>query len=129
MQLWDDLLESKSKVLVLGATNRPQDLDAAIQRRFERSFLIGLPDATSRKQVLELLLRDVEKERGFSMRLCAKMTEGYAPSDLVALCKAAASIPIREHKRKSEKNSIRPLRVKVIEHVFALCAEFFEPER
>ena len=118
MQLWDDLLESKSKVLVLGATNRPQDLDAAIQRRFERSFLIGLPDATSRKQVLELLLRDVEKEKGFSMRLCAKMTEGYAPSDLLALCKAAVSMTVSEEFSESGATPTRALRVKVVHCVF-----------
>lgn len=113
MQLWDELADSKSKVLILGATNRPQDLDAAALRRFERSFLIGLPDEAARKEVLEVLLHEVEKEKNFSMRTCAKMTEGYAPSDLVALCKAAASIPLREHKRKSRMGPIRALRIKV----------------
>ena len=47
------------KVLVIGATNRPQDLDAAIQRRFERSFLVGPPDERTRELVFKAILREV----------------------------------------------------------------------
>ena len=39
MQLWDSLQHSPSRVYIIGATNRPQDIDPAVQRRFERSFL------------------------------------------------------------------------------------------
>lgn len=39
MQLWDSLQHSSSRVFIIGATNRPQDIDPAVQRRFERSFL------------------------------------------------------------------------------------------
>lgn len=42
MQSWDSAVGDKAKVLVVGATNRPQDLDAAIQRRFDQSYLIGM---------------------------------------------------------------------------------------
>ena len=79
MQLWDSL-QSKSgsssspssssssstegstcKVLVIGATNRPQDLDPAIQRRFERSFLVGPPDEHTRELVFKAILREVRE--------------------------------------------------------------------
>ena len=80
MQLWDSLqtksISSSSsdnhtntenshgggggcKVLVIGATNRPQDLDPAIQRRFERSFLVGPPDEHTRELVFKAILREV----------------------------------------------------------------------
>ena len=41
MQLWDDLVSSKTKVMVIGATNRDDEIDAAVRRRFERTFFIG----------------------------------------------------------------------------------------
>ena len=48
MQLWDELSRTDNRVLVIGATNRPQDLDAAIQRRFERSYLVSMPNESAR---------------------------------------------------------------------------------
>ena len=60
MQLWDDLTRAGAKVMVLGSSNRPQDLDAAIQRRFERSFLLGLPDDAAREDIFRRTLREYE---------------------------------------------------------------------
>jgi SpoVK/Ycf46/Vps4 family AAA+-type ATPase len=52
MQLWDRAVNSgEAKVLVLGATNRPQDLDKAILRRFERTVYVPLPSASARQSI------------------------------------------------------------------------------
>jgi len=118
MQLWDDLIRDGSDVLIIGATNRPQDLDPAVQRRFERSFLIAPPDELSRREVLRKILKEVELAKTFDFALCAKLTEGYSASDLTALCKAAAAIPLTEALRQHQPTdnkmpTIRPLQTAV----------------
>lgn len=56
MSLWDGLTTgSDSRVMVLGATNRPTDIDAAIMRRMPKRFAVGLPDATQRRKILSLV--------------------------------------------------------------------------
>ena len=51
----DDLV--RKTVMVLAATNRPQDLDEAIRRRLEKRVYIPLPDKECRKQLFEINLR------------------------------------------------------------------------
>ena len=96
MTLWDDLSRSECRVLVIGATNRPQDIDPAIQRRFERSYLIGLPNEQARLEVFRAVLRTTVLDPSFDLNQCARATEGYSPSDILNLCKAATHIPLRE---------------------------------
>ena len=109
MQLWDGLVNEGARVMVVGASNRPQDLDAAIQRRFERSFLIALPNHKSRIEVLKVILRGVSIDYDFDWNYAATLTQGYTPSDLQALCKAAASIPIQEAYRRRKKRQRKEL--------------------
>ncbi|CAM9096542.1 unnamed protein product, partial [Ectocarpus sp. 6 AP-2014] len=93
MQLWDELScsgqDRQDRVVVLAATNRPWDLDPAAQRRFSRSFQVGLPDRKMRKAVLMKALEDVEVEEGFDWRELAVKTEGYSCGDVVELCREA----------------------------------------
>ncbi|CAN0380373.1 unnamed protein product, partial [Laminaria digitata] len=89
MRLWDELSCSagQDRVVVLAATNRPWDLDPAVQRRFSRSFQVGLPDRKMRKALLMKSLEDVEVEEGFDWRELAVNTEGYSCGDVVELCR------------------------------------------
>jgi SpoVK/Ycf46/Vps4 family AAA+-type ATPase len=115
MQLWDELLREHADVVIVGATNRPQDLDPAILRRFERSFLVPAPDLPARKDVLSKLLRGVELDADFDSDRCAQCTDGYTASDLAAVCRAAVLQPIKEQAKKKEAGSsvVRPLRTEV----------------
>ncbi|XP_027156220.1 spastin-like isoform X2 [Coffea eugenioides] len=88
---------SDDLVIVIGATNKPQELDDAVLRRLVKRIYIPLPDANVRKQLLKHKLKgqafslpDGELER------LVKETEGYSGSDLQALCEEAAMMPIRE---------------------------------
>lgn len=54
-RLWDGLLSSKDRIMVLGATNRPNDIDSAILRRMPKRFAVRLPDASQRKRILALV--------------------------------------------------------------------------
>lgn len=99
MQLWDQVISSGARVLVIGATNRPEDLDPAIQRRFERSILLGMPDELARIEILKVILRDTKVHTNMDWAHISRATDGYSPSDLLALCKAAAAIPLRDYRR------------------------------
>ena len=48
--------DENNAVIVLGASNRPWDIDEAIQRRLSRSFKVGLPSFNQRVQILSVIL-------------------------------------------------------------------------
>ncbi|KAK9068275.1 hypothetical protein SSX86_012386 [Deinandra increscens subsp. villosa] len=84
-------------VIVIGATNKPQELDDAVLRRMVKRIYIPLPDASSRRNLLKHKLKGQQYSlpSGDLERL-VKDTEGYSGSDLQALCEEAAMMPIRE---------------------------------
>ena len=116
LTLWDGMTTDSRKeesrpVIVLGATNRPYDVDSAILRRLPRTFEIGLPDMKSRMQILNLFLEKqpmTEKARR-SIPALANVTEGYSGSDLKELCRAAAMEPIRELTRAASQMAVMGL--------------------
>ncbi|KAL0960575.1 hypothetical protein HGRIS_005609 [Hohenbuehelia grisea] len=55
MTLWDGLLSATDRILVLGATNRPNDIDSAILRRMPKRFAVGLPNVEQRRKILKLV--------------------------------------------------------------------------
>ncbi|KDP28731.1 hypothetical protein JCGZ_14502 [Jatropha curcas] len=105
---------SDDLVIVIGATNKPQELDDAVLRRLVKRIYVPLPD----KNVRRLLLKHKLKGKAFSLpdgdleRLVSE-TEGYSGSDLQALCEEAAMMPIRElgaNVLSVQSNQVRRLR-------------------
>ncbi|KAF9439232.1 hypothetical protein BGZ76_008599 [Entomortierella beljakovae] len=87
---------SDDRVLVMGATNRPQELDEAARRRFVKRIYIPLPEADTRRGLLTMLLSGQKFELSSNeMQDLTKKTEGYSGSDLTALAKDAALGPLR----------------------------------
>lgn len=105
MTHWDGLLSASpttgaaSQILILGATNRIQDIDEAILRRLPKKFPINLPDATQRRRILTLILRDTKLAEGFRFDELVARTAGMSGSDLTEACRDAAMVPIREYIR------------------------------
>ncbi|XP_065168767.1 spastin isoform X2 [Atheta coriaria] len=85
------------RVVVMAATNRPQELDEAALRRFPKRVYVTLPQVSTRSDLLRKLL----SKQGCSLndaelKRLATLTDGYSASDLTALAKDAALGPIRE---------------------------------
>ncbi|CAF4744511.1 unnamed protein product [Rotaria sp. Silwood1] len=82
-------------VMVLGATNHPWDLDDAMRRRLEKRIYIPLPDLDTRKQLLEINLKEVPLDTGVDLNLIAEKLEGYSGSDITSVCRDAAMMQMR----------------------------------
>ncbi|CAO3700484.1 unnamed protein product [Rhizopus microsporus] len=100
MSLWDGLTTGEdTRIVILGATNRPNDIDSAILRRMPKRFAVRLPSADQRRSILELLLKNITLASDFNMNELVQRTAGLSGSDLKELCRNAAMIPIREYVR------------------------------
>ena len=86
----------EERILVLGATNRPQELDDAARRRLVKRLYIPLPDQPAR---LDILVRMLRKEKCEVTRAemvdISQRTEGYSGADMSNLCREAALGPVR----------------------------------
>ncbi|MFX0067734.1 MAG: AAA family ATPase [Promethearchaeota archaeon] len=84
------------QVVVLGATNRPWDLDPAFRRRFEKRIYVPLPDKEGRREIFRIHVRGIEIAPDADFDELATLTEGYSGSDIALICRDAAMMPIRE---------------------------------
>jgi len=114
------------KIIVMGATNRPQDLDEAARRRLVKRIYVPLPSEQNRVDLISnLLSKEVNvKLTKRQLEKLATLTEGYSCSDLTSLCKDAALEPIRElgmEIRDISTQELRPLVLddfkKALQHV------------
>ena len=92
-----DGLESRGKVVVIGATNRPNALDEALRRpgRFDREIEISIPNRDGRLEILQIHTRGMPLTDDVDLEKLADMSHGYAGADLSALCKEAAMASLR----------------------------------
>ncbi|PWN52457.1 putative MSP1-intra-mitochondrial sorting protein [Violaceomyces palustris] len=102
MTLWDGLTSSSDRILVLGATNRPNDIDSAILRRLPKRYSVSLPSAAQREKILNIMLENVPLDPSFKVKQLVAHTEGFSGSDLKELCRNAAMRPVREFLRSKE---------------------------
>jgi SpoVK/Ycf46/Vps4 family AAA+-type ATPase len=86
-----DGMDGRGQVIVIGATNRPDNIDPALRRpgRFDREFYFPLPDLEGRKSILNIHTKDWGIDDSFKNSL-AHVTKGYGGADLRALCTEAA---------------------------------------
>eukprot|EP00753_Platysulcus_tardus_P005380 PLAT13237.1.p1 GENE.PLAT13237.1~~PLAT13237.1.p1 ORF type:complete len:631 (+),score=152.12 PLAT13237.1:2-1894(+) len=89
--------DSDARVIVMGATNRPQELDDAARRRFVKRLYIPLPDDDARAQLLSRLMKRVAHALSEEdMAEIVRRTAGYSGADVHNLCCEAAMGPIRD---------------------------------
>lgn len=92
-----DGLKSRGKVVVIGATNRPNSIDEALRRpgRFDREIEIGVPDRDGRLEILQIHTKGMPLADDVDLERLANRTHGYVGADLSALCKEAAMAALR----------------------------------
>ncbi|NYZ60957.1 CDC48 family AAA ATPase [Candidatus Micrarchaeota archaeon] len=93
-----DGLRSMKKVIVLGATNRPDILDKALMRagRFDRVIEIPLPDEKTRMEIFKVHTKKMPL-KGVDLSELAKVTEGYTGADIENICREAGMFAIRHN--------------------------------
>ncbi|MEM3570951.1 MAG: CDC48 family AAA ATPase, partial [Candidatus Bathyarchaeia archaeon] len=94
-----DGLQSRGKVVVIGATNRPNAIDPALRRpgRFDREIEIGVPDRQGRLEILQIHTRNMPLAKDVDLKQLAEMTHGYTGADIAALCREAAMKALRRY--------------------------------
>ncbi|CAG4982194.1 unnamed protein product [Colias eurytheme] len=101
MSLWDGLITDPScTVIIMGATNRPQDLDKAIQRRMPATFHVPMPSEAQRERILQLILHQEPLAADIDYKKLAACTEGFSGSDLHEVCRQAAVYRVRDYARE-----------------------------
>ena len=89
---------TNTNVIVMAATNRADVLDKALMRagRFDRQIYVDLPDVRERKEIFEVHLKPLKKERGLDVEFLAKQTPGFSGAD-IALSLIHISEPTRPY--------------------------------
>lgn len=106
MMLWDGLATTPgATIIVMGATNRPKDLDRAILRRMPAQFVIGSPDTEQRRKILQLVLEPESTADDVDLNRLAKLTANFSGSDLRELCRNASVYRLREYVRENDTAS------------------------
>lgn len=92
-----DGIKSRGKLVVIGATNRPNAIDPALRRpgRFDREIEIGIPDEQGRLDILLIHTRGMPLTQDVDLASIAKVTHGFVGADLEALSKEAAMRSLR----------------------------------
>ena len=92
-----DGLDTRSNLVVIAATNRPEAIDEALRRpgRFDREIVVGVPDEKGRREILAIHTRGMPLGDGVDLDEFARTTHGFVGADLAALTREAAIETVR----------------------------------
>ena len=93
-----DGLESRGQLIVIAATNIPNVIDPALRRpgRFDREISIPIPDRNARLEILHIHTRGMPLAKDVNLERLADITHGFVGADLMALCREAAMVTLRQ---------------------------------
>jgi cell division protease FtsH len=97
-----DGFDSRTGVIILAATNRPEVLDSALLRpgRFDRQILVDRPDLNGREAILKIHAKEVKLDETVDMAAVARSTPGFAGADLANIVNEAALLAVRARRTK-----------------------------
>nr|XP_002129659.1 ATPase family AAA domain-containing protein 1-like [Ciona intestinalis] len=98
MSLWDGLAsDNESQVMVMGATNRPQQIDQAILRRMPIKLNVPMPDLKQRANILSIVLEVEDVSDDVDLELLSESLNGFSGSDIREMCRHASVARVHEH--------------------------------
>ncbi|MFW9936373.1 MAG: CDC48 family AAA ATPase [Candidatus Thorarchaeota archaeon] len=94
-----DGLHGRGRVIVIGATNRPNSLDEALRRpgRFDREIEIKVPNEKGRREIFQIHTRNMPLDKKISLKEFANITHGFVGADISAVCREAAMSALRRY--------------------------------
>jgi cell division protease FtsH len=103
-----DGFDSKTNVILIAATNRPDILDPALLRpgRFDRQIGVGAPDLLGREQILKVHAKGKPIADDVDLSMVARRTPGFTGADLANVLNEAALLTARENKKQIHADSI-----------------------
>jgi len=110
-----DGFDTRTNVIVISATNRPDMLDPALVRpgRFDRRVTISLPDLTDRQEIIKIHLRGKPYSQDVSVEKLAKRTVGFSGADLENMLNEAAILAARENRSEITESDLEEAALKV----------------
>jgi transitional endoplasmic reticulum ATPase len=123
-----DGLEERGKVIVIGATNRPDALDPALRRpgRFDREIEVPPPDKRARREILSVHTRNVPLAEDVDLDKLAEMTYGYTGADLAALVKETAMNALRRFLKEHAIDLDKPIPSELLQKLKVTMADFYK---
>ncbi|TMS38066.1 hypothetical protein L596_004873 [Steinernema carpocapsae] len=109
MTLWDGFASGNNEIMILGATNRREDVDEAILRRMPAQFEVSMPNSTSRAQILQKILCTENASADIDYMAIANEADRFAGSDLREACRLAALIRVRKDMEQDKKKIVLSL--------------------
>ena len=102
-----DGLHGRGKVIVIGATNRPNSLDPALRRpgRFDREIEIKVPNEKERLEIFQIHTRNMPLDKKISLKEFAQITHGFVGADISAVAREAAMSALRRYLPKIDLES------------------------
>ncbi|MCB0403774.1 MAG: ATP-dependent zinc metalloprotease FtsH [Bdellovibrionales bacterium] len=99
-----DGFDTRTGVIIMAATNRPETLDPALLRagRFDRQVLVDRPDVKGREEIIRLHCKNVKISEKLDLHVVAARTPGFAGADLANVVNEAALLAVRKGKQVVE---------------------------
>jgi transitional endoplasmic reticulum ATPase len=121
-----DGISSRGNVIVIGATNRQEDIDSALRRpgRFDREIDVNVPSEEGRLDILKIHTRNVPLAKDVNLKKIAQITHGFVGADLAALVKEAAIFSIKS-KIQDISSPKKETPIKILEEL-SISKEDFE---
>ena len=112
-----DGLKSRGKVIVIGATNRPNSIDPALRRpgRFDREIELNVPGKEGRLSILKIHTRGMPLTKDVDLKELAAKTHGFVGADLESLCKESAMIVLRKVLPKMKMETEEEIPAEILE--------------
>jgi cell division protease FtsH len=110
-----DGFDTQEGIIIIAATNRPDELDPALLRpgRFDRQIMVNLPDVRGREAILKVHAKNVKLSPSVDLSIIARGTPGYSGAELANLLNEAALLAASTNKKAVSMEELEEARDKV----------------